>query len=323
MGISSGLGAAALAPAGLSFRNKLINGGFDVWQRWIATSIDVASGATGYTADRWFMSPVGALMGAIRDTSVPPENNSRYSLAITPNGVGGSTCRLGQKIESAHVYGLKGFVTFSAWIYNSTGSSITPNLLLGTPSAADNFTTVTNMLTQPLQSCSNATWTKVTHTVDISGYSNINNGLQVEIQTSGHTTYGKIVKVADVQLERGSVATPFEQRPIGVELELCQRYYWRWVSANNGDLWCSVYQPASTTFTLLVPMPVVMRSRPSSATISGSWTVINTSASPSIYDRGANWMILTSTVNPSIGNTNQSGFYSNSGSSTLIQDAEL
>jgi hypothetical protein len=31
--------------------------------------------------------------------------------------------------------------------------------------------------------------------------------------------------VADVQLEEGSVATPFERRPIGVELALCQRYY--------------------------------------------------------------------------------------------------
>jgi len=58
----------------------------------------------------------------------------------------GSTCNLGQKIESANIYGLKGFVTFSAWIYNNTGSAITPTLLLGTPSAADNFTTVTNML---------------------------------------------------------------------------------------------------------------------------------------------------------------------------------
>jgi hypothetical protein len=254
MGISSGLGAAALAPAGLSFRNKLINGGFDIWQRWVATSIDVASGATGYTADRWFMSPVGALMGAIRDTSVPPENNSRYSLAITPNGVGGSTCRLGQKIESANVYGLKGFVTFSAWIYNNTGSAITPTLLLGTPSAADNFTTVTNMLTQPLQSCSNATWTKVAHTVDISGYSNINNGLQVEIQTSGHTTYGKIVKVADVQLERGSVATPFEQRPIGIEDILCKRYYQVWSNSSNTNFMSIGSSLYSTPMSLSVPM---------------------------------------------------------------------
>lgn len=31
--------------------------------------------------------------------------------------------------------------------------------------------------------------------------------------------------VANVQLEQGPVATPFEQRPYGLELSLCQRYY--------------------------------------------------------------------------------------------------
>jgi hypothetical protein len=35
----------------------------------------------------------------------------------------------------------------------------------------------------------------------------------------------KTVSIAQVQLEIGSVATPFEQRPIGMELALCQRYY--------------------------------------------------------------------------------------------------
>jgi hypothetical protein len=32
-------------------------------------------------------------------------------------------------------------------------------------------------------------------------------------------------EIAQVQLEPGPVATPFEQRPIGTELALCQRYY--------------------------------------------------------------------------------------------------
>jgi hypothetical protein len=33
------------------------------------------------------------------------------------------------------------------------------------------------------------------------------------------------IDISNVQLEQGPVATPFEQRPIGTELALCQRYY--------------------------------------------------------------------------------------------------
>jgi hypothetical protein len=36
--------------------------------------------------------------------------------------------------------------------------------------------------------------------------------------------------ITGVQLELGSVATPFEVRPYPVELQLCQRYYIRWVA---------------------------------------------------------------------------------------------
>ena len=34
--------------------------------------------------------------------------------------------------------------------------------------------------------------------------------------------------ITGVQLEPGPVATPFEHRPIGLELSLCQRYYQRY-----------------------------------------------------------------------------------------------
>ena len=43
-----------------------------------------------------------------------------------------------------------------------------------------------------------------------------------------------------VQLEEGSVATPFEHRPIGLELSLCQRYYEKSYSLNT--------PPATVTF---------------------------------------------------------------------------
>jgi len=42
------------------------------------------------------------------------------------------------------------------------------------------------------------------------------------INTSGATFY-----ITGVQLEVGSVATPFERRPFGTELALCYRYYWK------------------------------------------------------------------------------------------------
>jgi len=38
-------------------------------------------------------------------------------------------------------------------------------------------------------------------------------------------TLGSWIEFKNVQLERGSVATPFERRPFGTELQLCQRYF--------------------------------------------------------------------------------------------------
>jgi hypothetical protein len=130
-------------------------------------------------------------------------------------------------------------------------------------------------------------------------------------------------QVTGVQMNVGAVAAPFQFKSYEQDLAECQRYYWRWVSKNAGDLYVSVYQPASSSFYYLIPMPVTMRARPSSASISGSFSYVNTPATPSVYDRGDSWLIIQSTVNAGIGATSQSAFFSVSGSSTLIQDAEL
>ena len=36
---------------------------------------------------------------------------------------------------------------------------------------------------------------------------------------------GTFIQIGEVQLESGSIVTPFERRPFGMELSLCQRYY--------------------------------------------------------------------------------------------------
>jgi len=49
----------------------------------------------------------------------------------------------------------------------------------------------------------------------------------IAINASGGLTLaaGNTLVITNVQLEEGSVATPFERRPLGTELVLCWRYY--------------------------------------------------------------------------------------------------
>lgn len=205
-------------------KNALINGGFDVWQRG-SGSTSCPAGARTFLADRWYVNPAGAAITQQLSASVPAGALARYSLQLD-GAASVTTVLAGQRIEAAAIPSVKRAVTFSAKIYNGTGAAFTPSILFGTPAAVDDFTTVTNRLTQALQSCPAGAWTTISYSVDISAYTNIDNGLQVEIQLPiGLLVAGKTVSITEVQLEEGGAVTIFDRRPIGIELRLCQRYY--------------------------------------------------------------------------------------------------
>lgn len=50
-------------------------------------------------------------------------------------------------------------------------------------------------------------------------------GFSSNQQVNAYATLGNIFALTGVQIEVGNVATPFEHRPFGLELALCQRYY--------------------------------------------------------------------------------------------------
>jgi hypothetical protein len=76
-----------------------------------------------------------------------------------------------------------------------------------------------------------------------------------------------------VQLEANYQPTPFEQRPYGVELQLCQRYYYRTVTSSaityatfgNGST-------ATNSFLTTIHLPVPMRTNPTSFETSAAGT---------------------------------------------------
>jgi hypothetical protein len=74
---------------------------------------------------------------------------------------------------------------------------------------------------------------------------------------------GNYIEFTGVQLERGTVATPFEFRPFATELALCQRYFY----VPNAALSVSMvfgtgYAGGTTTAYINIPHPVTMRASP-------------------------------------------------------------
>jgi hypothetical protein len=100
------------------------------------------------------------------------------------------------------------------------------------------------------------TWSGST-VVRVSGSANV-------VGVSGATFY-----ITGVQLEVGSVATPFERRPYGTELALCQRYYYKLTSSGNGPFG-NGFNNATTTARSNISFPVSMRTTPTALEQSGT-----------------------------------------------------
>lgn len=206
-------------------RNRIINGDMRISQRGIVTP--TLGVLTSYTLDRWVAYQTGTAL-AVSQTG---GNGAEFASCLTFAGAAGNTeVTVFQCIESANVYDLAtNAITISLWLWSDTPKTV--NVSLETPTATANVFTSTTGLPFSTLTCSlpGTGWLKFSATYSAAqtaaSAAAIRRGIRVRIGFTACTTgnFG----ITGVQLEAGTVATPFEQRPIGLELSLCQRYYQR------------------------------------------------------------------------------------------------
>lgn len=255
MPISSALGSSALLPAGLGFRNLLINGGMGINQR--NTTI-TSNGYTLYTVDRWYVdhgTSGGRSIAANSD--VPTGSGFTSSLRITATTgatSGGSLPLFGQRIELANcanlAYGSVSAktVTISFWVKATVVGTYAVKLKANSTYLAPYTILASNVWEKKTLTIAGDTSGAISSYLDVqfcfggsSGFWGTSNSWVSSTSayaTSGQVdameTTGNIFAITGVQLEQNYQPTSFEQRPIGVELALCQRYYQLWRGSTPG-----------------------------------------------------------------------------------------
>ena len=343
MGISAALGSSALLPAGLGFRNVVINGGFDVWQRGSSgTAIQSASASASFLADRW--STYRSTTGSTQSRISASLDTFQYAIRIQRDSGNSATNKiyLGTSFETSTATKLANkpvVLSFYARAgSNFSASSSLLNVLLssGTGTEANGIYTSFTSATSVVSTTATLTtsWQRFIY-YGVMPATSSQLLIQFDYTPVGTAGSNDYFDVTGVQLEQNYQPTPFEQRPYGVELQLCQRYFYAPNETdNNGYSHYGLGFAYSTTQAFFAfNTPVQMRvpitsSRVSYSTLRisdtvGAWAV--TAISVSDYTKNRN----TIQVDATIGTASLTSFRSallqgnNSTSAYMRFDAEL
>ena len=201
-------------------RNLLINGDFRVWQR--GTPVDIGDAAEDlFGPDRWQFRGI-ALSGGTTRLAKRTADGVPYA-EIFNNGHT-STSFIQQKIEDvATLAGQSVSVTLE--MDTTVDTSVTLSFIqnFGTGGSSTVTTTYTNQPVTAAGGKQTLKWENVAIPAITGKSIGLDNYLSCYFSITGSGT--KVMNIYKAQLEPGPVATPFEQRPIGTELALCERYY--------------------------------------------------------------------------------------------------
>lgn len=289
-----------------TLRNRIINGGLDIWQREVTFTL--APTGARHTADRWrgdfangrgtatitrqqFDYNIGLPAGIVTKNYIRYTTSSDFALSATT----------GFSQFAFHNENVKNFYgktfTISFWARASQPNAVVGlhfNSNFGTGGSSPGFARHPNATLQHIPLTTN--WTKIVHTFSVPLSSGITYGpdntstfnFGINFGTRGNHTVDAVYNTdiipvpncnydfAQLQLEEGTVATPFEERPISIELALCQRYYCKSYQLDQfpgyaehdqgvgflGQEILSDYNTVARNFGGYAPFPVEMRAVP-------------------------------------------------------------
>lgn len=249
-GYSLGAGNAS------SFKNRIINGGMTISQRDGTTAVTVNSSNSAFCPDR-FNGRIQQASGAMtmqQSTTAPAGfvNSLLMTVTNTTAPASGNRVHVRQIIEGNNIADLAWGtadakpIVLSFWVR----SSITGTYGVGFINSAENRSYVG---TYTVNSANTWEYKTISVTGDTSGtwLTDNSNGIRVTFDLGSGSSYnassantwvaqeacrtsscvnwqqnsGATLYLTGVQLEVGTVATSFDFRSYGTELQLCQRYY--------------------------------------------------------------------------------------------------
>ena len=256
-------GAVAGVTAG---KNAVINGAFDIWQRGTTFT---NPGANTYGPDRW---TIGDNTGCVytRQSTDAPTGFQYFARAFRTAATTSTTnINFVQSIDTSTSIPFAGkTVTFSLYLRKGANGPSTINIALvgGTNTDGSLWAGGGNggTIAGAAQTIT-TTWTRYTFTGTVPS-----NTTQLFVwayyAATGTAPANEYFDITGVQLEAGSVATPFSRAAgtIQGELAACQRYYWR----AGGD---TAYQTLASgcivegsAVLMALANPVPMRTTPTS-----------------------------------------------------------